>query len=69
MQFSSFAICPYLKGSNDGAQCIVTNSLIREMEGVTIKLCMHRHHESCGHYFIALQQSVFPHCFSSPDPA
>ena len=49
-------ICPYLKGSTEGARCSTVDRLVREMEGFTIKLCMSRHHEVCPLYFAALKE-------------
>lgn len=64
MRLSSVAICPYLQGGEEGARCSVAEELIRTLEGATVKLCMHRHHESCGYYFIALQRALPPKYFA-----
>jgi hypothetical protein len=57
--------CPHLKGSNDGARCdaalcIVENNLIKNMEGVNIKLCINkkRHFEACYIYSIKLRKTA-----------
>lgn len=54
--------CPYLKGSNDGARCdaalcIAENNLIKNIDGVDIKLCINkkRRFESCYIYFTKLR--------------
>ncbi len=45
-----FVLCPHLRGSREGTLCCVTNNLIRNMEGFTVKLCMSRRHEACSVY-------------------
>jgi len=50
-----FTICPHLKGSERGAECRVTNKLIKDMQDVNIKICMSRRHEACSVYFCSLQ--------------
>lgn len=51
-------ICPYLKGSQDGAVCNLLHTLVRNMEGITIKLCMNRHYEACSVYIGTLQRII-----------
>ena len=53
--YLSSVMCPYLKGSRDGAVCGIANDLIKNMEGFTIKLCMSRHYEACSLYFGTFQ--------------
>ncbi len=45
-----YIICPHLKGSYDGAVCSSVSKLIKNIEDVTIKLCMSRHYEVCSIY-------------------
>ncbi len=52
-QFS--VICPYLKGSPNGAVCGIADSLLKELESANIRLCMGRHYEACGYYRISLR--------------
>ncbi|MEW5744575.1 MAG: hypothetical protein AB1805_03925 [Nitrospirota bacterium] len=51
--------CPNLKGTSEGAQCLVTQGLIKTMEEVTITTCMSRHYESCVHYVSGLRALAF----------
>lgn len=51
-------ICPYLKGTAEGARCGAADKLVREIDGLSIKLCMSRHYEVCALYFTALKESV-----------
>lgn len=51
-------MCPYLKGSRDGAVCNLIHNFIRNMEGFTIKLCMNRHYEACSVYIGTLQRII-----------
>ena len=51
-------ICPNLKGSNEGTLCCITNDLIKNMEGFSIKLCMSRRHEACSVYKRSLQNML-----------
>lgn len=51
-----YIICPHLKGSYDGAVCSSVNKLIKNIEDVTIKLCMSRHYEVCSIY----RESLLP---------
>ena len=32
--------CPHIKRSRDGAKCEIVKDYVRNIEGVTIKLCM-----------------------------
>ncbi len=62
-----FVLCPHLKGSSEGTMCCITNDLIRNMEGFSIKLCMSRRHEACPVYKRSLQNMLAcgacsPHC-------
>ncbi len=50
-----YVMCPHLKGSYDGAVCGSVNKLIKNIEGITIKLCMNRHYEVCAIYRESLQ--------------
>jgi hypothetical protein len=47
-----------LRGSEEGTTCCITNNLIKNMEGVTIKWCMSRRHEACPVYMRSLQNMV-----------
>jgi hypothetical protein len=47
-------ICRHLKGSAEGALCMVVNKFIKNMNGFSIKVCMSRHYEACPLYFSAL---------------
>ncbi len=53
-----FVLCPHLKGSMEGTVCSITDSLIKNMEGFTVKLCMSRRHEACSVYMQSLQNMV-----------
>jgi uncharacterized alpha/beta hydrolase family protein len=53
-----FVLCPHLKGSLEGGLCSITGSLIKNMEGFTIKLCMSQRHEACSVYMQSLQNMV-----------
>ena len=53
-----FVLCPNLKGSVEGTVCSITNSLIKDMEGFTVKLCMSRRHEACSVYMQSLQNMI-----------
>lgn len=50
-----YVICPHLKGSSEGAVCCVINNLIRDIEDVSIRLCLNRHYEACAIYKSSLQ--------------
>jgi hypothetical protein len=58
MKKIGFIICPHLKGSMDGSVCRATDSLIKNMEDVEIKLCMSRHHEACSIYIRSLHNMI-----------
>jgi len=64
-----FVLCPNLKGSVEGTVCSITNSLIKDMEGFTVKLCMSRRHEACSVYMQSLQNMMqcgtYSHCISA----
>ena len=53
-----YVLCPNLKGSNEGAVCSINNSLIKNMEGFTVKLCMSQRHEACSVYMHSLQNMI-----------
>ncbi len=53
-----FVFCPHLKGSIEGSLCSVNNTLIKDMEGFTVKLCMSRRHEACSMYMQSLQNMI-----------
>ena len=55
MNMQSLIMCPYLKGSTEGAHCHAADKHIKDMKDVNIKVCMGRHHEACSVYFCALQ--------------
>ncbi|MFN3478901.1 MAG: hypothetical protein ACK415_00815 [Thermodesulfovibrionales bacterium] len=67
MQTKSNVVCPYLKGSINGAICDVTNNFIREMDDAEIRLCMNRRYEVCSIYVRLLQKEALR--FVNPDPA
>jgi hypothetical protein len=56
MHLKSRAVCQFLKGSPDGAQCSVVSTFIRLMEDADIRLCMGRHHEACSYYVYSLRR-------------
>ncbi len=58
MGMTGFVLCPHLKGSMDGTVCSITNSLTKDMEGFTVKLCMSRRHEACSVYMQSLHNMV-----------
>lgn len=58
MSAISPVICPHLKGSSEGALCVIVNKFIRDMEDFSIKVCMSRHYEACSLYFSALQGAI-----------
>jgi len=64
-------LCPHLKGSTEGSMSGISNDLIKNMEGFTVKLCMSRRHEACSVYMQSLQNMVrcgsYSHC-SSAEP-
>lgn len=53
-----FILCPHLKGSMAGGVCGITNDLIKDMDGLTVKLCMSRHHEACSVYMQSLRNMI-----------
>ncbi len=53
-----FILCPHLRGSMEGTVCKITNSLIKDMEGFTVKLCMSQRHEACSVYMQSLQNMI-----------
>ncbi len=53
-----FIFCPHLKDSTEGSVCAVTGRMIKDMEDVTLKLCMGRHYEACYVYMQSLQNMV-----------
>ncbi len=70
---TGFVMCPHLRGSMEGSVCHITNVLIKNMEGFTVKLCMSRRHEACAVYMRSLQNmiecgSYSVHC-SNPNPS
>lgn len=58
MSTIGFVLCPHLKGSLKGAVCGITNSLIKDMEGFTVRLCMSHRHEACSVYMQSLQNMI-----------
>ncbi len=64
MKTRDYSICPHLKGSTEGSICGVVNSLIKDMEGFTVKLCMSRRHEACSMYKRSLQNMIECGCYS-----
>lgn len=58
MGMSGLVICPHLNGSTEGSLCSVTDSLIKDMEGFTVKLCMSRRHEACSVYMQSLHNMI-----------
>ena len=53
-----FVLCPHLKGSMEGSVCGITNDLIKNMEGYTVKLCMSQRHEACSMYMQSLHNML-----------
>ena len=51
-------ICPHLRGSREGAICCITNNFIKNMQDISVKLCLGRRHEVCPAYKRALQNMV-----------
>ena len=51
-------ICPYLKGTAEGARCGAADELVRKIDGLSIKLCMSRHYEVCALYLAALKENA-----------
>jgi len=56
MKLTKSVMCPYLKGSDHGAECAVAMDLIRNIENADIKFCMSRHYEICHVYFTSLRR-------------
>ena len=54
----STLICPYLKGSSDGATCRIVHVLVRNISNADIQLCMGRHYEACALYISSLQKAA-----------
>ena len=52
MFMERLTICPYLKGNATGAQCLVVNKPIKDMQDVNIRICMSRRHEACSGLFL-----------------
>ncbi len=65
MRMERLTICPHLKGSSTGAQCLVVNKLINDMPDVNIRICMSRRHEACSVYFCSLQMVDFGGAYQS----
>ena len=53
---TSIDICPNLMGSSDGAMCKETKEFVRNIQDVTIKMCMSRRYEACQRYCSSLQR-------------
>jgi hypothetical protein len=58
MNTTGFVMCPHLRGNKEGTVCCVTNDLIRNMDGCSIKWCMSRRHEACFVYKQSLQNML-----------
>lgn len=43
-------ICPYLKGSEEGAVCKIVNNFIRSIHRADIRLCLSEYFGSCHVY-------------------
>lgn len=65
MNLERLAICPYLKGSELGAECRVVKKCIKDMQDVNIKICMSRRHEACSVYFCSLQMVEYGGAYKS----
>ncbi len=57
----SYLLCPYLKGSVDGALCNVVRDFIKKMDDVDIRMCMGRHFESCYFYHMKIRSAIAAH--------
>jgi len=66
MKTIGFVLCPHLKGSREGAVCGIAKSLIKDMEGFSVKLCMSRHHEACSYYMRSLTEILDPGPCTAP---
>lgn len=53
-----YFICPYLKGSHEGALCIASNEFIKNINNIDIHMCMSRHYEACNIYHLSLRMSA-----------
>ena len=62
-----FIFCPHLKGSMEGTVCSISDCLIKDMEGFTVKLCMSRRYEACSMYMRSLHNMVRFGSFAVPD--
>jgi len=58
MRTIGFILCPNLKGSSEGIVCSIARSLIKDMEGFTVKLCMSQRHEACSVYMQSLHNMI-----------
>ncbi|OGP13063.1 MAG: hypothetical protein A2052_04175 [Deltaproteobacteria bacterium GWA2_54_12] len=47
MQTIESLICPYLKGSQEGALCRIENRFVRESDEADIHVCMSENFEFC----------------------
>lgn len=47
MQTAGSLICPYIKGSLEGALCRIENRFVKESNGADIRVCMSEHFEFC----------------------
>ncbi len=54
MNHRNLTICPYLKGTQQGAHCGASDRLVKDLADIDIKVCMSRHHEACSIYFCSL---------------
>jgi hypothetical protein len=52
-------LCPYLRGSNDGAKCCAADDFIRNIENITLKMCMSSHYEGCYVYISWLMKGGY----------
>jgi hypothetical protein len=56
MNNKAIIMCPYLKGTDHGAECAIVQDIVRNIENADIKFCMSRHFESCHVYFTSLRR-------------
>lgn len=68
MSIYSNVRCPHLRGSSEGAVCGIISDLVKNIEGVTIKLCMDRHYEACSIYREELRKSFAKSSLYSSTP-
>lgn len=47
MQTDGSLICPYIKGSLEGALCRIENRSVKDMADADIHVCMSEHFEFC----------------------